>query len=89
MCIHYRRSFLKLVDVEALKNINPSYAATAKLIGDKYYCFNNMAEDRQACMADTAEMCHRLCSTSFKTSDSFFTQRTLNIVVFYNLCIYV
>lgn len=57
MCIPYKRSFLKLVDVEAQKSINPSYTATAKLIGDKYFCFNNKAEDRQACMADTAEVC--------------------------------
>lgn len=41
--------------MEALKNINPSYTATAKLIGDKHYCFSNMAEDRQACLADAAE----------------------------------
>lgn len=86
MHTHHRRSFLKLVDVEALRSNNPSYRATAKLVGDKYDCSNNMAEDRQASRADTAEGCRTLnedLRTSLQTFDSFFIPGALNVIVFF------
>lgn len=75
VCIAYSRLFLKRADREALKNINPSYTANAKLIGDKYYCFNSMAEGRQACVADAAQVCHTafLKSVAHCSKHSLFT----------------